>query len=206
MTTQNKLLIQCVVDNCATMKGEKITKLADALSKFGARATAAPAIEYSLVVFDALQAKTRKNFTGAEPPDSLSAGGLSFLNKALGLALNTLEARIAEVRASGAELFKPWLILLTDGKNVGDMSGAVNRLNGMLAAGRLTYFPFQLGDNDMDDSLSGLLKIRRPLSIIGNRYAELADWIFNTAKARVDTPISQAFSLDPKSLEGWVKR
>lgn len=211
MTVQdNKLLISLIVDNSATMKGEKFNKLQVALNNFASEIENSAynrVIEYSVIGFESLRSKVYKDFTeDCIDLANFIAGGIPMLPKTFSLALNGLEARINALQSKGVGLFKPWLVLLTDGKSFGDFNPVIDNLNVLKSSGRLTYFPFLLSDLDVDESLTGLFKFMRPMSIINYKYEELFKWIFNTAKARIETPINQGFSLDPKAFDGWVKR
>lgn len=206
----SKLLISLIIDNSATMKGEKFNRLKAALDNFTQAVAGSEfgnLIEYSIIGFEALHPKVYKGFMDdCTMLTRLSAGGIPLLPKTFNLALSNLETRVDELRNAGMELFKPWLVVLTDGKSFGDFKSIIEKLNTLKSSGQLTYFPFLLSDMDIDDSLNDLFKFMRPMPIINYKYEELFKWIFNTAKARIHTPLNQGFSLNPQSFDGWVKR
>lgn len=211
MTAQNnKMLISLIVDNSATMKGEKFHKLKAALNNFTnevENSGYSGILEYSVVGFESLRAKVYKDFTEAcAGLSNFIAGGIPMLAKTFNFALSGLEARANVLQSKGIGLFKPWLVLLTDGKSFGDLNPVIEKLNTLKSNGKLTYFPFLLSDLDIDESLTDLFKFMPPMSIINYKYDDLFKWIFNTAKERIETPINQGFSLDPKAFDGWVKR
>ena len=132
------------------------------------------------------------------------AGGIPFLDLSITKSLEKLNDRTSELEKDGTPYYKPWLIVLSNGENFGDVSNSVEGIKKMASEGKLTYFPFALSDREFDSSLMLLRKLKKFITIKDAMYDELFNWIFTIAKKRVETPVDQSFGIDANSYDGWT--
>lgn len=206
----HKMVISVVVDNSASMKLVKMDILKEAIANFQKNlddSGLSEYVDYSLIIFEGLKSKVFKKFDEKQLNlDKLFAGGVPIINKSIELALTEMDKHANQIISSNRKIYKPWLVLLIDGENFGNLNLTLGMINDRINQGALSYFPFLLSENNIDDSLTPLIKYKRPFSIIHNKYDELFMWIFETGKRRIATPIDESFNLDPKSFDGWVKK
>ena len=202
-----KLVLNFVIDNSASMKGEKILKLKKAIQNFDDEVNSLSLndkIEYSITIFKGFTSVTFKSYENKVELDRLYAGGMPFVNDALFNSVKNMLDRVETLNKSNTETYKPWTILLLNGENYDDLNESVDLILASMKAGKMSYFPFALSDCEFDKSLGNLRKIK-PFTIIRDeKYDDLFKWVLNIAKSRVEKPISEPISISPNSFEGWT--
>lgn len=210
MNDNPRLLLSLVIDNSASMKGERFDLLKNAIDAFQKdlnKNQLMDRIQYSITIFDGLKPKIFKNFGDNQVNlDKLFAGGIPVFSKSIEHTTEYLEKTISELDNQQIKYYKPFLVVLMDGINFGDLTNTKNVLQQSTEKAKFAYFPFLLSNNHVDESLQTLFKFKWPLSIIQNKYDALFNWLFLISKQRVETAISQSFTLDPKLFDGWVKK
>ncbi len=205
-----KLLLSIIVDNSSSMKGEKIQKLKAAISDFNyymLTTNLSNYFEYTLIVFDGLHSKKLKDFNNNNfNVEEMVEGGLALLENSLQLGFDELYKRLSELNYDGVQCFKPWLILLSDGQSYENIDLAVTKLKDLYQNGKLTYFPFLLSSNKIDERLDELKNVKKPISILNNQYDQLFMWMYETVKKRVVTPIERSMKLESDCFDGWTMK
>lgn len=202
-----KLILNFVIDNSASMKGERIVKLKNALQKFDSELNSlslTDKIEYSITFFKGFNSTVFKGYESKLNVDNFYAGGIPFVNDALVNGVNGLLKRVETLGKSSIDVYKPWTILLLNGENYDNLDESVDLILKIMKAGLMSYFPFALTDCEFDKSLGNLRKIKPFTVIKDERYDDLFNWILDVAKSRVEKPKSEPISISPKSFEGWT--
>lgn len=203
-----KLLISISMDNSASMKGDKMDRLKQAVFAFNERLESEgllDRIEFSTTVFSGFNCVVAKPFEETVmAKEKFFAGGIPFLDLSITKSLEKLNDRTSELEKDGTPYYKPWLIVLSNGENFSDVSNSVEGIKKMASEGKLTYFPFALSDREFDSSLLLLRKLKKFITIKDAMYDELFNWIFTIAKKRVETPVDQSFGIDANSYDGWT--
>lgn len=203
-----KLLISISIDNSASMKGEKMEKLKQAIFSFNDRLEAEgliDRIEFETTIFSGFNCIPVKQFEETTIiKEKYFAGGIPFCDASINKSIECINNRIAELERKGVPYYKPWLIVLSNGENFGDVSNVVEEIKTLATAGKLTYFPFALSDREFDSSLTPLKKLKKFIKIKDAMYKDLFNWIFLIAKKRVETPLHQSFGIDANSYDGWT--
>lgn len=206
----HKLLVTIVLDNSASMKGNKIEKIKSAIENFHnnlIKNNMQDYFEYSINIFDSFSPKTIKRFDEEElNPNKIFAGGIPLLEKLILESLVKLEERISEINNMGRQTYKSWVLLLSDGQNFGNIENAMKKIDDLIKKDIITLFPFALSDITFDESLKELVKYKRPLVINDFKYDKLFEWVFSLAVQRISTPINEKFSLKPDSFNGWAQK
>lgn len=202
-----KLILNFVIDNSASMKGERIVKLKNALQKFDSELNSlslTDKIEYSITFFKGFNSTVFKGYESKLNVDNFYAGGIPFVNDALVNGVNGLLKRVETLGKTSIDVYKPWTILLLNGENYDNLDESVDLILKIMKAGLMSYFPFALTDCEFDKSLGNLRKIKPFTVIKDERYDDLFNWILDVAKSRVEKPKSEPISISPKSFEGWT--
>lgn len=107
---------------------------------------------------------------------TLVPSGITSMGKALETALDALEARKREYKAAGAEYYRPWILLITDGLPTDSIDNAVTRLLEAEEQKKALFFGIGVEGADFD-VLSRFSKLREPLKLQGIKFAELFSWL-----------------------------
>lgn len=160
-----RIPVVVVLDCSSSMEGEPIDELNKGVARFFAEVraddAAALSAEVALVTFRST-AEVAHGFAPAHAyPETLPpllAGGCTATGAALELAERLLAERAALYRARGIPHFKPWCILLTDGRpypNRGWKEPA-RRFKERAARGGITYLCVGVGDGIDEQTLAEL--------------------------------------------------
>lgn len=146
-----------VVDTSTSMMGHPIEELNQGLIQFGNALKedkfALGRAEVCVISFNST-VQIEQDFTPAIDYTApvLSAGGLTVLNEAIDVALDTLEERKELYRQTGIDYYRPWLFILTDG-SASDREKedtTKSRLKSAIANNKVVYMPMGIGENNAD--------------------------------------------------------
>lgn len=110
-------------------------------------ATAA-VVEVELIFFDdeARIVHPFTNIRSLEVPE-ITTGGTTHIFEALDLAFDEIRVRQGQYLRSGIDSLAPFIVILTDGKSVGDLdSGIVSKIRERNKDKKLIPYPFAMGD------------------------------------------------------------
>lgn len=203
--SNGKLLINIVIDNTASMKGNKIEKLLKELHQFDHTLKSLSLdndIKYSVTICKGIEACVIKDFNEDLNINAIYIGGIPFVNELVTVSINNLLNEIEKYQDD--VLYKPWTILLLNGENSGDVTSCTELLLDVLKNGKMSYFPFALTDCEFNETMANIKRIKSFTTIKDEMYNELFNWIMNLAKNRVETPKGIAIPLDSKLLERWT--
>lgn len=211
MTLQNissKLLIGIVVDNSISMKGERIDSLKASLKTFVDEMSAGDLrrdVEYEIVAFEDFSPKVLKKFIDEEfNINSLVAGKIPLLDKAISQCVLDIEERENELKTQGAKLYKPWLIVLSDGQSFDETNQSANRIEVKKSGSGLLFLPFNLSNDDLNPKLNPLEQQKRFIKIGQNKTDAFIKWLIDFVVTRLTTPADKPISIDKKAFEGWA--
>ena len=87
----------------------------------------------------------------------IETGGTTHIFEALDLAYSEIRTRQEQYKAAGINSYAPFIVVLTDGKPVGDTdNGIVAKIKGRNAEKKLVPYPFAMGDDADKDLLKSL--------------------------------------------------
>lgn len=126
---------------------------------------------------------------------TLVPSGATSLGEAVEVALDAIEARKKEYKASGTEYYKPWILLVTDGVPTDDTGNAVKRIKEAEAAKKVVFFSVGVEGADFG-RLAEFSDAREPMKLQGIKFGELFVWLSASQSAvsasqpgdRVDLP------------------
>lgn len=203
-----KLLINFVIDNSISMKGEKIENfrvafktLIDELSLGDLKRY----VEYEIVAYEDFNPRVLKKFTDEEVNiNLLTAGKIPFLGRAINLAIDDLEKRVNQLKEVETKLYKPWLIVLTDGQSFDDTNQVSDRIKVMNSYGDILFIPFALSTSDISDKLDSLSKLKFFIKVGENKYSYFIKWILELIVSRLTTPLNENVKIEKNSFDGWA--
>lgn len=147
-------------------------------------------------------------------PVGFSAAGTTNLAAGVHLALDILEDRKYAYKAAGLQYYRPWILLLTDGRpNVEGLDEAIARLNAAEMARGVTIFAVGAGPYVDYQQLARLSAQRSPAPLDGLKYEALFEWLSaslsnvsnSTEFARSDEALGSMGSQIPlPPVSGWT--
>ncbi len=115
-------------------------------------------------------------------PVELQASGVTYINEALGTAINMVTERSRFYRRTGAEPYKPWIVLISDGAPMDtSIDEMANRINELVEQERLAFWSLAVEGANIDvlHKLSG----RRVLKLAGYDFSGFLDWANKSMRA-----------------------
>jgi uncharacterized protein YegL len=179
-----------LLDTSGSMKGERLAALTAGLFTFQSALAndpiAARRVDVSVVTFDS-NVRVVQPFIGAGDfrPPSLTATGQTHMAEAIQRTLTLLERRKEFYKDEGLAYYRPWVLMITDGKSEGEPESAVAeataRLRAAERAKKVAFFAVGVADAD----LASLRKIvtRQPLPLRELAFDELFLWLSASMQA-----------------------
>ncbi|MGF6807428.1 uncharacterized protein YegL [Paraburkholderia sp. Clong3] len=168
-----------LLDRSGSMAGTPIDELNAGLAVFRqellADALAAKRVETTVISFGPVTIDTAFHTAHNFVPPVLTAGGDTPIGAAINLAIDALETRKAEYRASGISYYRPWIFLITDGGPTDEWRAAAARVRAGEDAKKFAFFA--VGVNNADMSTLRQISVRDPLGLKGLSFRELFSWL-----------------------------
>ncbi len=177
--------VACVVlaDVSGSMQGEPIAALERGFAAFTEylhnEALASKRVEVAVVTFGTVATVlVPMQEARALQPVQFTAGGTTNLAAGINLALDIIEDRKHAYKVAGLQYYRPWILVLTDGKpNLDGFDAAVARLNAAETAKGVTVFAVGAGSRVNYQQLGRLSRQRSPAPLEGLKYQELFEWL-----------------------------
>lgn len=209
LSKNDKLVVSLVIDNSASIQGTRATLLKEALEIFNQKLISSDIkvdLDLSIYGFDGFSYGVIKDFDQPFDINNFEVGGVQVLGKAMDKAMKELLKRDLSHKHKNIETHRPWLIVLTDGDCYGDITTVASTLKGHLKNRELTYFPFSLSSYELEETLEPLQKLKMFLKIKEDKFDDLLVFIFNTLQTRIQTPKTEAMTLDREVLSRIIAR
>ena len=177
--------VACVVlcDVSKSMAGEPIAALERGFAQFcdylHNETLASKRVEVAVVTFGAAATvMVPMQEARALQPIGFTASGTTNMAAGIHLALDIIEDRKHAYKAAGLQYYRPWILLLTDGKpNAAAFDEAVERLNAAEASKGVIVFAVGAGPR-VDYRQLGRVSVQRtPAPLDGLKYTELFAWL-----------------------------
>lgn len=131
---------------------------------------------------------------------NLAPSGITSTGAAVVTALDALNAKKSEYKANGIDYYRPWVLLITDGRPTDDITEAAARVKAEEAAKRLAFFAVGVEGADFD-KLSQI-STREPMKLQGMKFNELFVWLSASQAAVSASTPGDAVPLPAPS--GWA--
>ena len=139
---------------------------------------AAGRVELSMVTFDS-DAREEVPFG---PIDSfeipnMECSGMTSMHKAVGIALDMIEKRKAEYKASGTPYYRPWIFMLTDGAPNDADNGEFKALIDAQNKKKVTFYGVGIGPQANKELLKSLNKDGLCFSASATEFRQAFRWL-----------------------------
>ncbi len=196
-------LISFVVDNSASCEREKFSALMGAFRRFAAAHAENESFAWELICYDAFEPSVAKSFDSAEI-SPVFLGRMPLLARATDKARERLLAKAAQLRAKGAVVHRPMLIVLSDGFTFDDAEELARSLDAMEREGKLTYLPFRLGSTLYTERMRAFDRVKHMIEIREGQIEGLLAFLDTLLVRRAELPVEQAMKLEKTDFEGWA--
>jgi uncharacterized protein YegL len=177
--------VACVVlvDVSGSMQGEPIAALERGFAAFTHylhnETLASKRVEVAVVTFGTVATVlVPMQEARSLQPARFTASGTTNMSAGIHLTLDIIEDRKYAYKAAGLQYYRPWILVLTDGKpNIDGFDEAVARLNAAESARGVTVFPVGAGPKVDYQQLARLSQQRTPAPLDGLKYEELFEWL-----------------------------
>lgn len=174
-----------LLDTSGSMEGEKIKELNEAIIQFQESvcqdSTSAKRVDVSMVEFNS-------NIRVVTPfcpilkfkPPQLVAYGATNMATGVRFALEAVHKQVSRYHRTGIECYKPFVLMITDGRPTESMEGIAELIQARESQGRYGHLRFHaIGVKGADmDLLSTLTK--RVLAVDQNAFDSIFDWTSRT--------------------------
>ncbi|MGE0214216.1 vWA domain-containing protein [Mycolicibacterium sp.] len=213
--------VACVVlcDVSGSMQGEPIDALQRGFAAFTQYlhndTLASKRVEVAVVAFGtAATVLVPMQEARSLTPVPFTASGTTNMAAGIHLALDIIEDRKQAYKMAGLQYYRPWILVLTDGRpNIDGFEEAVARLNAAESARGVTVFAVGAGPKVDYRQLARLSVQRSPAPLDGLKYEALFEWlsaslasVSNSAEfARSDEALGAMGERIPlPSVSGWT--
>lgn len=199
-----------LLDTSGSMRGERLAALNEGLRTLRDELIrdniTARRVEVAIITFDS-QVRIVQRFVTADrfDPPVLTASGQTRMAAGIEEALTMVETRKEQYKRHGLYYYRPWILMITDGKPEGDsqaeIAEATRHLREDEKAKRVAFFAVGVEDADLE----GLQEIvvRPPMPLDGLKFGELFSWLSQSMQA-----VSQSQPGDRVELPqmGWLRK
>lgn len=205
-----------LLDTSGSMANEPIRLLNDGLRSFRESVvsdlTASLRVEVAVVTFNS-EVRVVQQFVGASDftPPTLSASGQTFMASGIAKALDLV---IERQKAYGGKVasFRPWVVMITDGKPEGqdplELENVRARLHAAAAGKGVLFHAFGTPSADFEVLSRLCTSERPPRELVGatENFKDLFLWLSRSLSKSVSRPVSepQQVPLDSPG-SGWSK-
>jgi uncharacterized protein YegL len=196
-----------LLDTSGSMQGEAIESLNQGLltlkDELVRSSLASRRVEVAIVTFDS-HVNVVQDFVTADQfnPPILTAQGLTTMGAGIHKALDIIQERKSQYRASGVAYYRPWVFMITDGEPQGEMERVIEqaalRLQGDEANKRVAFF--SVGVDNANMTRLSQIAVRTPLKLKGLNFIEMFVWLSASMSAVSHSQIDEQVALPPI---GW---
>jgi uncharacterized protein YegL len=161
---------------------------------------AAKRVEIAVVAFG--PTRIESHFQNPEDfyPPELEAEGAATMGEAIDLAVQLVDDRKETYKEAGVQYYRPWIIMITDGRPCDDWEASAELVRGLENAGAVAFWTIGTQNADMD--LLSLISIRDPLRLDGIRFRDLFAWLSRSLQAVSYSRVGEEIELP--SMASWV--
>ncbi len=197
-----------LLDTSGSMQGAPIEALNRGLQTFKddlMRDPVAPKrVEVAVVTFDN-DVTVVQDFVTADRFEAprLESKGMTHMAAGINTALDMIQARKDRYNQSGVPYYRPWVLMITDGRPQGEMPDfvdlAAQRIQEEEATKRVVFFG--VGVEGADIPILSEIVVRTPMRLRGLNFNELFVWLSRSMHAVSDSKVGDQVALQPP---GWA--
>lgn len=187
-----------LLDTSGSMSGNPISELNAGLNRFKAdvcedRATR-DILDIAILEFNSSLNEVQE-FVPIEymKTVTLKAQGGTYMVPAIRKAIEMVTNRSRFYRMSGTEPYKPWIILISDGEPLDDITEAAKEIQALEEDGKLKFF--SLGVGEYDSKTLHMLSGPKVMKLKGYDFTSFFDWVNKSMRTVSVSSPGQAVSL-----------
>ena len=201
-----------LLDTSLSMTGEPIHELNQGLKQFICETAydeaASMSVELEVITFNS-KVDITMPFTPIynvnKNPPPLTVDGCTNLGEALDLAQKELDKRRQAYQNSGIPYFKPWVILMTDGKPTDDWKEPAGRIKKLAEDKNITYLGIEIGSKADHGIMLQLMPSRNPLLATLNRleFKKFFRWLTSSMSTLSNSSVADQDDLQLDDISSW---
>lgn len=142
------------------------------------------------------------NVSDIESAPLLTTDGLTSMGQAVEQGLRLIEERKNMFKKAGIPYYQPWMVLMTDGAPTDDVTRATQRVHGLAAQRKLSFFGIGVGKGVNMNILGGICPPNRPPKLLnGLDFAGFFEWLSRSVSTVSRSSPAQQVHLPPTG--GW---
>jgi uncharacterized protein YegL len=204
--SEHHMALVLVLDTSYSMSGLPIDQLNDGINRFKAEVCldkqTRDILDVAIIQFND-SFSVLQDFVPVEymeTVDLVAEGGTNYTN-AIRTTMQMVDERSRFYRRSGTEPYKPWIIFVTDGAPLDDITDVTQEVNDMQNAGKARFIALGVGDYD-SNILKSLTDVVFRLD--GTDFTSFFNWVGKSMRSVSTTAPGEKPPLPP--LEGNVFR
>ncbi len=203
--------VTILLDVSGSMSGQPISELNAAVAQFvretQADEAASMSVELEIITFgstaDVVQPFT--SMASVTPPAPFVAGGMTLMGAALSLAERDLAARRELYRAQGVSSYRPWIVLMTDGRPGDNWEPVAKRLRAEAERGKFMYIGVEIGNSADHATMCQILPTEPgPVKLQGLRFKQFFRWLSDSLKSVSASAVSDQDNIAYPSVASWA--
>ncbi len=200
------------LDTSATMEGEPINDLNEALKSFYDAIYANEDSRYSAeicIITFGDKVKVESSFKLVTGPKNVNliANGKTLMDGAIHKALDLLEERKTIYKKSGIPYYRPWLVIMTDGKisieQQEHIQFAVNRCNKLETDRKITMFPIGIGKEANYKLLNKFSTKQRAFKITHSKFEIFFEWLSQGISVISSSQTGESINIPTATISTW---
>lgn len=198
--------VMLLLDTSGSMDGQPIAQLNAGLRAFKealmADSLACKRAEVSVVTFGPVQVHNPFMTADVFQPMMLEASGDTPMGAGILRALELVEERKAQIRASGVQYYRPWIFMITDGGPTDNWAESARALREAVDKKKIAFFAVAVEGADIAKLTS--ISPRKPLQLKGLKFRELFVWLSSSlGVVSSSSPAQETLALPPPSSD-WA--
>lgn len=194
-----------LLDTSGSMSGAPIRELNAGLQAFkealSQDSLAMKRVEVAIVTFGPVKVESEFQTADVWQPPQLTASGSTPMGEAITRGLDMLRQRKDQYRANAIEVFRPWVLLMTDGGPTDPWQQAAELVKAGEASKGFAFFAIGVTDADMD--VLSKISVREPVKLSGVKFKDMFLWLSSSLSSVSSSQPGTTVQIQPP--KGWAE-
>lgn len=204
---QPRCACMLLLDTSGSMSGRKIQQLNEGVRQFKLELQdddlAQKRVEVAVVTFGPVQVIDDFITADVWTPKELKTTGATPMGEAIERGLELVEQRKRTYRENGISMYRPWVILITDGSSTDSLARARKLIHDGEGEKKFAFFAIGVEGADMAELETITVPARAPLALNGYKFREFFLWLSSSMK-NVSRSSPSASTVSLPSPSGWA--
>lgn len=194
-----------LLDTSGSMSGAPIKELNAGLQAFKEELSqdslAMKRVEIAVVTFGPVKIESEFQTADIWQPPHLTASGATPMGEAIVTGLDMLRLRKDQYRANAIDVFRPWVLLITDGGPTDAWRHAAELVKSGEASKGFAFFAIGVADANMD--VLSKISVRDPVKLSGIKFKDMFLWLSSSLSSVSSSQPGTMVALPPP--KGWIE-